>query len=173
MNNSLEHGRLWGILVSIQKSILMICSILATLLVVANVFLRYVLKINFLGFEEIMCIVIMWMYFIGASYGSYEKSHISADMLSEKLKNRNAKILHSIIITTIDTMVLFFFCYLSIEYGIWNLNHMMHSASLKIPLISSQGAIIIGFLLMLSYNIYYLIMEIKNAILVLFKKLED
>lgn len=151
------------IFASIQKALMIISSVFVTSIIVINVFLRYIMKKEFIGFEEIIVIAIMWMYFIGASYGSYEKSHISADMLSEKLKNKNAKNLHTILISTIDTAVLLVFCFWSAEYIVWNINHMMYSTTLRIPLITSQGSIFVGFLLMLLYNIYYLIIDVKNA----------
>lgn len=172
MNDTFAQGKIWDIIASIHRLILLICNILSTLFVVANVILRYLFKMDFLGFEEVMCVVILWMYFIGASYGSYEKSHISADMLGSALKSIKSKSIHSIVIGAIDTAVLLVFCYWSIEYFIWNLNNPMVSASLKIPLITSQFAVTLGIFMMLVFSVYYLLREIRNGILVL-RKPED
>ncbi|GAI80820.1 unnamed protein product, partial [marine sediment metagenome] len=46
-----------------------------------EVVLRYVLGSPLFGVEELICLIAMWLYFIGASYGAYERSHIKAELI--------------------------------------------------------------------------------------------
>ena len=68
-------------LLNVQSVVMVITTILAAGIVFVGVFMRYVLKSNFFGQEEILCVIAMWLYWVGGIYGSYEDSHIRGDML--------------------------------------------------------------------------------------------
>lgn len=128
----------------------------STACMVYSVILRYVFKGNFYGSDEVIMLFAFWLYFMGAAYGSFEDSHIKADLLSVYLKDMHIKDLFTIIseflTVIVNTIVLswatrFFFS----EIAKWGL-----STSLKIPLIIPKSSIFFGFLLMEFYHVYYL-----------------
>ena len=49
-------------LLNVQSVVMVITTILAAGIVFVGVFMRYVLKSNFFGQEEILCVIAMWLY---------------------------------------------------------------------------------------------------------------
>lgn len=63
-------------------SIMMVAGTAVVLLIMAGAFLRYVLKIDFYGSEEIVLLFGYWLYFIGSIAAARNRSHLSADMVN-------------------------------------------------------------------------------------------
>src|SRR5699024_5984200 len=82
---------IWHLLLHAQRTILIVCSLLLVIGLGATVVMRYILKIDLFGLEELLVIPAFWLYFIGASFGTYEKSHISAELVSVYVKNEKVK----------------------------------------------------------------------------------
>ena len=72
---------IWNGLINLQKIFMLVAGSIITLLVFVEVVLRYVLGSPLFGVEELICLIAMWLYFIGASYGAYERSHIKAELI--------------------------------------------------------------------------------------------
>lgn len=152
----LRETLFWTILHHIIVILMVVGSVASTACMVYSVILRYVFKGNFYGSDEVIMLFAFWLYFMGAAYGSFEDSHIKADLLSVYLKNMHLKdactILSEFLTVAVNTIVLswatrFFFS----EIAKWGL-----STSLKIPLIIPKSSIFFGFLLMEFYHVYYL-----------------
>jgi len=71
----------WNGLIHLQKIFMLVAGSIITVLVFIEVVLRYVLGSPLFGVEELICLIAMWLYFIGASYGAYERSHIKAELI--------------------------------------------------------------------------------------------
>ena len=72
-------------------SIMMVAGTAVVLLIMAGAFLRYVLKIDFYGSEEIVLLFGYWLYFIGSIAAARNRSHLSADMVN--VFTRNEKVI--------------------------------------------------------------------------------
>ncbi|MCG8616909.1 MAG: TRAP transporter small permease [Desulfobacterales bacterium] len=70
----------WEALIKIQRFVLVISVCISTTAVFTEVVLRYVFSSSFVGIEELAAYCAFWMYFMGASYGAYERSHIKAEL---------------------------------------------------------------------------------------------
>lgn len=158
---TLEDTGLWKGLTLIQKVILITTNLSAACIVAVGVFMRYVLHKDFFGQEEIVTVVAMWLYWIGGVYGSYEDSHIQADVVNSMLKNEKIKKVLRFVVLIISVIVLAVWFRWSIDYVIWAYNSHAQSAGLKIPLILSQSALCVGFGGMLFYTIYHLYRTIR------------
>ena len=67
-----------------------VCFVMAMLLMViitAATLMRYVFEMDLYGYEEWVKIFAFWLYFIGAGYGAFTGTHISADLVSSYLKD--------------------------------------------------------------------------------------
>lgn len=153
----LKSSLIWKNLEKIQRIILIICSALAVGIIVAAVFMRYVLGTDLYGMEEILAVVAFWLYFIGGAHGSFEKSHIKADIVSVYVKNERIKNTIQLIASLVETTVVIILTSWAYNYFIWGLEKGAKSAGLGIPLVISQGAIFFGLLLMAFYLVVYLI----------------
>lgn len=156
MNKPIESNMFWKALIRVQEIVLVVSSVSAVLLIVASVVARYILKTDFFGMEDVLLISTIWMYFVGSSYGSYEDSHIKADILTNSIKNENTKKVINLIEKTVSCIIIAILAWWCIDFVRWNLITMPVSPALKIPLITSQSAVAIGFVLMFFFQAYHL-----------------
>ena len=157
-----EYNLVWKIPLLIQRVFLGLSCFVIVVLITAAIFLRYVLKTDLYGLEEIEITLAMWIYFAGAVYGSYEGSHITADIMSTILKNEKALWALRIFIAAVSLGVGIFFCMWAFQY--WDLVVRIggHTPGLKIPLPLQRFPLVLGFVLMTVYNIYHLICAVLN-----------
>lgn len=62
-----------------------------TLIICAATFFRYVVKGDLYGYEEWVKILAFWLYFLGAAIGSYNRTHVSADLVNAYLPEGKVK----------------------------------------------------------------------------------
>lgn len=154
--------KFWDFLVGIQKIILIVASLAVVLGISLQVFFRYVLEINLFGMEEIIVIFAFWLYFIGASYGTYERSHITADILTVYISSQKLKNLVRVIITLITLLLCLLFTYWAVDFFMWGIEQGARSTSLHIPMTIPQSSIFVGFILMSFYLIVHFINDVKE-----------
>lgn len=152
----IEETGVWRFFLHAERAILVATSFAAAMIVFVGVIMRYIFHVDFFGQEEVVTVVAMWLYWIGGVYGSYEHSHIGADILSTLLKNEKVKHILDIICIVVSIAVLAVFSVWSIDYAKWSIEQGATSMGLKIPLIFSQITLAIGFILMTLYEIYHL-----------------
>ncbi len=150
-----------NILLKSQKFILILANIIVTLTLFVTVILRYVLKIDLFGVDELLLIPIFLLYFIGGAQGSYENNHIRADLLESYITSEKAldilKLINQIFVIIIGGIIV----YWSFTYLLWSVNSGGNTPGWKIPLYLPHGTILIGFALMLFYTIIQFIQQIK------------
>lgn len=99
------------------------------------------------------------MYFIGASYGSYEESHITADILSQFVGEKSQLKL-AIFSKCVQAVVGLPLIYLSFEMLQYDIKTQQATVDLEIPLLWSQAPIFIGFTLMTFYALVYIVRDV-------------
>ena len=157
---SIEKTLLWKSLTWVQRIILMITSFCIMMIVVTNVFFRYVLRIEIFGIEEMIVIIAMWMYWTGGVYATYENSHIKGDMLDMFVKSKKKKQIVNYVAQGLTIVALGFFAWWGLEWTQWNLQIGQRTPGLRWPMIWSQIPVAISFVLMFSYSVYHLVRTI-------------
>jgi TRAP-type C4-dicarboxylate transport system permease small subunit len=139
---NIEETKVWNVVLKIERFIIISASWLCTLIIVLGVCLRYLFNADLFGIEEFLIIIAFWLYFMGAAYGSYEGSHIRADILMIFVKNKKTmKILRLIELSTST--------FAAAVFTFWGFQ-LLHSS------------IFFGFLLMFVYFFVHLIRAAKN-----------
>lgn len=153
----LTQSKGWKGLSEIIRWLMIACSVISTGCMVYSVILRYVFKGNFYGSDEVIMLFAFWLYFMGAVYGSYENSHIKADLLNVYIKNMRKKdavaLLGQFLTIVVNTIVLVW----AIRYFGAEIAKGGLSTGLKIPLVIPKSAVFFGFLLMEFYHVIYFI----------------
>ncbi|TIO06428.1 TRAP transporter small permease subunit [Mesorhizobium sp.] len=72
---------IWNAKLQLQRFLLLLCGAVLTVLITVQVFTRYVMSISLFGIEELASFVAVYLYFIGASHGAWERGHISASLV--------------------------------------------------------------------------------------------
>lgn len=158
----------WKILLKIQETILIVCTIACVLILCAEVVLRYVFQSDLFGYEEILVIFSMWMYFLGASYAMYQKTHINADMVSLFLQKRQKALSYvKILVSLITTIIAIVLVAWASKFFVWAITKNGTSTSLRIPLLYSQSALLIGYILIAFYSLFY---TIEDTVLLFLKR---
>lgn len=155
---------IWHALVKAQRWLLIIAGCLITILVFTQVLLRYVFKSPLFGIEELIVFIAMWLYFIGASLGAYERSHIKADVIHVWVKSaRGMAIIHTInsAITVTLSAIMVSWCY---QYFLFGIRKGGQSPALRLPLVLPQSAVFVGAILMTLYFAVELVDNFRNAI---------
>lgn len=158
-----EDLAFWKALLSFQRFILISCSCLSMLMIVLGVVLRYLFHTDLYGIEEFIVIIAFWLYFMGGVYGSYEGSHIRADLLTVYIKNETVKSVLKLIELAISSAVGLVLTGWGFHYFMWGLERGARSPGWRIPLVISQCPIFIGFALMTFYFIYHLINTLRKT----------
>lgn len=141
----------------IGEYILVLTGAAVCLLIVGNAFMRYVLKMDFFGAEEITMFVAFWLYFVGSAMAAREDSHINANMMSLFTHNETAlktielvKCALSLAMCCVVTV----WCY---NYVTWSAEMNARSNIFKIPNLVAQLPILISFVLWSIYLVRDLI----------------
>ena len=158
---------IWKIPLFLQIVVMVVGGSIVGILIFTEVFLRYVLGSPLFGIEELILFIGMWLYFMGASYGAFERTHIKAELINIWCKSeRSLAILRSIasILTVTLSIVLVSWTY---PFFIWELVRGGTSQALLLPNVLCKSAIFFGSVLMSAYFITELI---DNILLSMGKK---
>ena len=145
------------------QTAIFVSGMIILLAMVATVIMRYILKINLFGMDEIILCFVFWFYFFGGVNGSREDSQIRADVIAIVIHNGKVRWALRIVTRVIEIFVLAFLVYLSLGLFITNCQRMPATQGLHIPYIVPQFAIVIGFALMFAYDIGHLIEQIIDG----------
>lgn len=142
---------LWHGLVQFQRIFMLISGCVSTVLIFIEVVLRYVLGSPLFGVEELIVLIAMWMYFIGASYGAYERSHIKAELIHTLIKSPK----YYNLVRIISSGITFFLSLIMIQWTypffIWSITKGGTSQALLLPMYYFQSAVFVGAILMSLY----------------------
>jgi len=158
---------LWKIPLFLQMFIMVAGGAVVGVLIFVEVFLRYVLGSPLFGIEELILFIGMWLYFMGAAYGAYERTHIKAELINIWFKDeKTLAILRAIsgVFTVTLALILVSWTY---PFFMWELARGGTSQALLLPKIVCQSAIFVGSILM---AFYFIIELVDNILLCMGKK---
>jgi len=129
---------------------------------------RYVFRLNFYGFEEIAVLIAFWLYFAGATYGSYNRTHIAVSVVESYLQESLTKriLFFSRHLITVCVCALFtYYAYDFFEFGFFgplgDFRFRPTTQLWRIPMWTSYLAVLVGFIFMEIYFIRDLILSGK------------
>ena len=152
-------GPLWCGLDRLQRVILIVTSVFISVFMFVEVVLRYVFNKPLMGIEEIVPLGAFWLYFIGASYGSYKRTHIKAEVVEMLVKSPRTVAVTKAVASAITFGLGLYLCKWGLDFLVYALTQGQLSATLFIPMQYSQSAVFFGLVLM---TFYFLIEMIDN-----------
>ena len=145
-----------------QRTLAIAGSLFIVLGVSCGAFFRYVLGISFHGLEELLLIGSFWMYFIGASYASYEGKHITAEVFSIYCKIPTLRYSVAILADLITFSLSVLYTFWGWEFLAWSMEAGGQSTRLQIPLAVGHSAVFFGFSMMSCYFFVDLLRQVQN-----------
>ena len=96
------------ITVSFYSIVCFVMSMLLTVIISAATIMRYIFEMDLYGYEEWIKIFAFWLYFMGAGYGAFAGTHVSADLVQSYVKegfNKRFLIFTKTVITLCVTLL--------------------------------------------------------------------
>lgn len=135
----------WLSVVIIAVTVMASCSMLL------QVIARYIFEISISGLDEMTGHTAVWMYLMGAAYGSFERTQIKAEMVHLFIKND--RLLNGVrsLATAIGAVVAGYMVWWSYGYIKWSIMKHEVTPTLQVPTVFFQAAILIGAVIMVAY----------------------
>ncbi|MFP4483059.1 MAG: TRAP transporter small permease [Thermovirgaceae bacterium] len=148
---AIQTTKFWKHLGMIQKIIMVVSSMTIMVLVLVQVALRYIFRIPLMGVEEVATMVGFWLYFMGAAWGTADRTHIKADVMQAVIKDQRKLIWVKTITALISVVLAGTMVFWGYTFFQWGLQKGQASPTLQIPMIYSQSSIFFGAILMFFY----------------------
>jgi TRAP-type C4-dicarboxylate transport system permease small subunit len=167
--SKIERTPFWNALVKFLEFGLILTGILVTCITFAAVIAR-AMNVNLLGYEEILIICAFWLYMFGTAYGSYEDTHIKADIIVVMMKEGFKKDLIALLRNTLTLILGFIFLLWALQLFMYTIENGQQTPVWRIPVTISQSSILFGLTVGSFYHLVYLYDECKNFYIKWIKK---
>ena len=158
----IEKWLAWRALLSAQQWIVFIASVAIILVITYGVLMRYIIHHDVPAIEEILVIFGMWLYFIGASLGSHDDSHIHADFFTSYCHKPKVLRVHQAFVYGVIVVINIILIIWAIKYVMWIFDKPGQSINWRFPLSWSKMPIAISIFLMMVYSIYHFVRRAMN-----------
>ena len=146
-----------------MKTIIIVITVMASCTMLLQVVARYVFEIAISGLDEITGHTAVWLYMMGAAYGSYDRSQIKAEMAHLVVKNERILNLIRAFATLIAVVVAGYMVSWSYEYVQWSIKKHEMTPTLRLPTVIFQVSILIGAILMVYFFLREAIDYLRKA----------
>lgn len=151
----------WKSLLEAQQAILITCVTVLTLSIIISIIMRYAVKQPVLGITEIAITSALWLYLIGAAWGSKEKSHVYAGVMETLLKTKPYAL--KVFNTIIDVFILAVSCYAAIlacQFVLWDISSGRRTDYFLFSRAYMDGSLLVGFVLMVVYSLIHVVRDV-------------
>jgi TRAP-type transport system small permease protein len=155
---------IWYGMIKAQRVVLIVCSVIITVLVFGAVLMRYIFHYPGMEVEEIATLVAFWLYFTGAIYGAYERSHIKTELIHLVLKQPRRYALAKSAASLITLALAGIMVYWGYTFFVWGIQKWARSPVLQLPMVYAQSSIFFGAVFMSFYFLVELVDNIRQAL---------
>ncbi len=120
--------------------------------VVLQVLLRYVFKTPLFGLEEFSRLIAVWVYFLGAIFGTKFDSHVQGDVAGRLFKTPRSRAVIKLITWSLSLLLCLLFLHYAGKYSLWLYRTGERTTGLWWPRITSVGSMFFGALFMSLYS---------------------
>lgn len=159
------------VVVSFYSIVCFVMSILLVVIISCATIMRYVLEMDLYGYEEWIKIFAFWLYFMGAGYGAFAGTHVSADLIQSYMKESVLKRLIIFIRTLVTLGITLLFTWYGYDFFMFGFTGPLgtgvaipRSVAWRIPLWTAYLSIFLGLLSMSYYFFWYMIRAGKALI---------
>jgi len=148
---------------TIQEGLLFFLMSLLSVAMLAEVLTRYLFKTSLFGVEQFIGYAAVWLYLIGASYGTYERSHIKAEFINVIVKSKRKRDIIRTISAALSTFMSAIFTKWSWSYCVESVLTKETTPTHNVPMIYFQSALLVGAALMTIYFLWEMIEAAQKA----------
>ncbi|MEN9063128.1 TRAP transporter small permease [Ponticoccus litoralis] len=150
-----EAGIAW-----LMRVVMFVAMISLGLLMAAQVFMRYVVSLPFLGIEEMAPMLAVWVYFVGMAYSTRNREHIEGGLLSLIVKNEKVLLAVRLFGSIICLIAMVIFLKFAWDFASFNISLNRKSSYMRLPKYLWDLSMVFGFGMMC---LYYLLQAFLEA----------
>lgn len=110
------------------------------LLIFFQVWARYIFHLPLLWVEEVAIVPAFWLYMMGAAYATYERTHITVDLVEITIHRPKRKLLVRFIASVITLGLAMLFLWWGYNFFIWDLQMKPQTMTLRFPMIYGRSS---------------------------------
>ena len=152
------------VVVNFYSVVCFVMSVLLMLIISAATVMRYVFEMDLYGYEEWVKIFAFWLYFMGAGYGTFAGTHITADLIQSYMKDSILKRFMTFFRAVITVGVTGIFTWYAYDFFMFGFLGPLgtgvaipKTVAWKIPLWTAYLSIFLGYVSMMYYFSWELI----------------
>lgn len=134
---------------NVLRGFLCLCITTIAFLMVLQVFLRYVLRMPMHYVDEILTLLAVWLYLLGAVSASADESHINARILEAFSKKARYIAVVRLISAAVSTVVITWLTYWAYFYFEYTVSKWRLSLILKYPMPLMEAPMFFCFMIMI------------------------
>jgi len=148
--------------ISLHKAILFIALGACVITTLSLVVVRYLPGVALYGIPEVVTLCAAWLYFAGMGYVTYQKKHITVDLITWGAGENSLFVRYSGLVSSLITIaVCLAYGYLALQYSIIVAGMGQRTIDIGFPRIILISSIVFGFTLMTLYSVLHLVREIR------------
>jgi TRAP-type C4-dicarboxylate transport system permease small subunit len=143
------------VMLAMKRAFVCTASLIMAFTFLFVVILRYGFRADLFAYEEWLLIICFWLYFIASALGTFEDSHVNADLLDHFIVNARLKWIRILVVATIELVVslaVIYWAVLMIQDEIASHPYWQATIALKIPFLVPRLAVLVGFVFMAFYT---------------------
>jgi TRAP-type C4-dicarboxylate transport system permease small subunit len=144
-----------------------------TITVVLQVLLRYVFKAPLFGLEELSRLIGVWVYFLGAIFGTKSDAHVQGDVAARLFPSAKSSAVVKTLTWLLSLLLCVLFLYYSAKYSLWLYKTGERTTGLWWPRITSVGSMFFGAVFMTVYSIANFLHHLGRSLTFLGRKSGD
>lgn len=142
-------------MLAIKGGFVCVASLIMAFTFLFVVILRYGFSADLFAYEEWLLIICFWLYFMASALGTYENSHVHADLLEHFMTDLRLKWIRSLVVSSVELVVsvaAIYWAILMIQDEIASFPYWQATIALKIPFLVPRTAVLVGFSFMAFYT---------------------
>ena len=142
-------------MLAVKSAFVCVASLIMAFTFLFVVILRYGLGTDLFAYEEWLLIICLWLYFTASALGTYENSHVNADLIEYLTDNERLRRVRSLAVCAIElavSLVAVYWAVLMILDEFAARPYWQKTIALNIPFVVPRMAVVFGFAFMSFYS---------------------
>jgi TRAP-type C4-dicarboxylate transport system permease small subunit len=142
------------IMVKVQQGFLFYLLLVLTLAMLAEIMSRFFLNKSIFGLSDFVGYTSVWLYAIGASYATYERSHIKAEFLGVFLRSTRSLHFSRLVAASISAGMSAIFTKWSYDLCVYSIQVQEKTHAYPVPKVIFQASFLVGAFIMTIYFLW-------------------
>lgn len=142
------------LMVKVQRAFLFYLMFVLTAAMLLEILVRYFSNQSIFGLSDFIGYTSVWLYAVGASFATHEKSHIKAEFINAVVRSDRARHVFRLIAALISTFMSAVFTKWSFELCVYSIQVGEKTQAYPVPKVIFQSSFFIGGILMTIYFLW-------------------